>query len=525
MRFWIPLIVMVGCSEDPSTECTNCPVGGESGTSGGHSTEGGGTSGGHTDPGTGGKLQPEGGNGGEAGLHGGAGHDGGFGGESEPTAGRGGSGGETGGDDGGGGAGQGGGSCALTELQFELISPSGFVWFGHRPLGAGPLPRADYGVLHAGSGYKISVGTQSATECSSSSGFSEIHAVPFDVVAGETTELHLMLPCPGRLACVEVVFAVDGSAEECPPLVVTPASGPVGSSLSVALPELPSGERTVSLDPYAIVAAFGVSPSPTELEVKCRAAGTAKLHVDSTEGPCGGFRQEADVVCTPMPNSECCPLGTIQELQSDGCVALGGSPPCYTGCDCLRDGGSISSASDANGCLEWSIKRSRSGGSIACLDENGDVNPDPRKLCGTFAVPEAAPPAPDCSASAISRALDPLDTVCASTAARTCDAAGTWRVTFPNFDTSLIGSRCVENAPPEVELLLTAPGDFKVSANGCDLTYQHSEEWENESECGAFGYTLYLQVDGDQASGSLHSVETGFCSGEARDFATAVRLP
>jgi hypothetical protein len=128
-------------------------------------------------------------------------------------------------------------------------------------------------------------------------------------------------------------------------------------------------------------------------------------------------------------------------------------------------------------------------------------------------------------ASTIASALDPLDTVCASTVARTCDPNGTWQVSFPNFDPAMAGFRCVENAPPEVELSLSYPGDFKVSANGCDLSYEHVEAWRDENECGAFGYTLYLQIDGDQASGSLHSLETGFCSDERRDLATALRLP
>jgi hypothetical protein len=85
------------------------------------------------------------------------------------------------------------------------------------------------------------------------------------------------------------------------------------------------------------------------------------------------------VTCSAPQGTSCCPIDPIGENTSRRCTELGGSPPCFRGCDCLRNGGVYYTEPDAQGCLQWRLRPSRdSEEHLVCLDEAGNPSPDPR---------------------------------------------------------------------------------------------------------------------------------------------------
>ena len=112
-----------------------------------------------------------------------------------------------------------------------------------------------------------------------------------------------------------------------------------------------------------------------------------------------------------------------------------------------------------------------------------------------------------------------------ATSGQSCDATGTWHVWFPDVESCDAGSCTGGDQPPFAHVELTAPTQLEVSGDGCELAYESARAWTNSSECGAYGYRLTLTVDGDEAIGLLHQVETGFCAKELFIGAVARRLP
>ncbi|HKU39410.1 MAG TPA: hypothetical protein VJR89_14730, partial [Polyangiales bacterium] len=72
--------------------------------------------------------------------------------------------------------------------------------------------------------------------------------------------------------------------------------------------------------------------------------------------------------------------------------------------------------------------------------------------------------------------------ICATSPGQSCDSVGTWLITFAR-DAGREGNCSGGPAPPEIDLRLSAPGQLRVSAEGCELSYQHIEPWLNETEC------------------------------------------
>ena len=388
--------------------------------------------------------------------------------------------------------------------------------------------RYGVGQLAPGTGYALSfVLSAEGVQCARPGGLSRDNAEMFDVQAGKISELRVTLPCsgvPGLSASIRV--SVLGSGGHCQALTAEPAMLPVGDSAILQWDRSePSAERTWSVSPMSTVGQLRVGAEGVQF--RCAAAGVATITLQTTRGPCTASPQTVQITCEPLPGQDCCP---IDPLFSDpgvdpaaDCLRLGGSPPCFTGCACLRAGGGGRTVTDAHGCLEWELRKDPSQPWLAlCLDADGNPNPDPRKSCGSYAPLAPGKPTSSCSPTDLLSVLDPTETICASSADRSCDASGSWHVTFASSASTL---KCAGRPlPPQMELDLTVPGSVKVSENGCELSLVYTQGWSNSSECGTYGYSLFLQIDGDSASGRLHTAEGGFCQSDARVQAQAQRV-
>lgn len=413
-------------------------------------------------------------------------------------------------------------------LDYELFSPQGTTGIlGSLSANDDSGLSYDFGQLLPGQGYAISLALHGENaQCSKDNqGLGRERAFVFDVTAGETTVVRAPLLCGGAYGTVEVSITVHSAALSCNSLRLSAPSAVVGEAVAVAWADDTQGtEYTLSVAPMAVVGVLQLQDDGADF--LCRAQGVATISVRTDKGPCTGTFQSVEVQCTPRDGEVCCPIDALpQQRDTDACMQLGGSPPCFTGCGCLRHGGSASTQIDANGCLEWIMKpRADRAVLLLCSDADGNPNPDPRKPCGSYAPLPTNAAAGSCSDSAVRDALDPTDTICTSSADRSCDPTGKWHIELVLDPPSSKPHNCTgKPQPPGIALDLVVPGDLHLSENGCELSTVHIEPWNNGGECGVFGYSLFFQIDGDVGSGSLHTLESGFCGSETRSRAVAVR--
>jgi hypothetical protein len=182
--------------------------------------------------------------------------------------------------------------------------------------------------------------------------------------------------------------AMDAGADEdggssapprvnCEPLVADPASVHVGESIALHFdPAVQPGEYTLAVMPWGSVGTIhgDAAGNPT---FRCDAPGSAVVAFESET--CTAALSSVFVTCWPLEGASCCPIDPIGEDATGRCSQLGGSPPCFLGCDCLRNGGAYYTEPDAQGCLQWRLRPSRdSDEDLVCLDEAGNPSPDPR---------------------------------------------------------------------------------------------------------------------------------------------------
>jgi hypothetical protein len=279
----------------------------------------------------------------------------------------------------------------------------------------------------------------------------------------------------------------------------------------------PSVDRFLEFD-SEVTGMFGTDDEGTTW-YECRSAGTVTLSIRTVNGPCDEIEGEIELTCNPLPGQDCCP---IDELMDSGCMQFGGSPPCYTGCECLSEGGVTSLEYDQNQCLQWQIELNNSGEPVVCYDEEGNVHPDPRGPLGgeNFCAPVRGDmPSGSCAANNVRGALENNEPPPDPNPDRECDPTGTWQIEVP--EDCPLEFTCADVVP---DLEFTAPGDFEVSDNGCELDLVRTGTWSNTSECGAYGYRVHLIVDGDSATGRTYRAESGLCSGHTQSSVTATRI-
>jgi len=164
---------------------------------------------------------------------------------------------------------------------------------------------------------------------------------------------------------------------DCEPLVAEPESVQVGESIALRFdPAVQPGDYTLSVAPWGSVGSIHRDAAGSST-FRCDAPGSAVIAIESDA--CTATLSSVFVTCVPQEGSSCCPIDPIGESATGRCTQFGGSPPCFLGCDCLRNGGVYYSEPDAQGCLQWRLRPSRdSEEDLVCLDEAGDPNPDPR---------------------------------------------------------------------------------------------------------------------------------------------------
>ena len=162
---------------------------------------------------------------------------------------------------------------------------------------------------------------------------------------------------------------------DCTPLRASAKRANVGESIELSWDAaIAPGTFTLAVSPWATVGSLHEVDGRTRF--RCDAAGTATITLDNDVCVDGAFG--VDVQCVASEAAACCPIGALDD-PGERCVDLGGSPPCFRGCDCLREGGVYYTEPDANGCLRWVLRASlQSSEALICLDEAGQPAPDPR---------------------------------------------------------------------------------------------------------------------------------------------------
>jgi len=189
-----------------------------------------------------------------------------------------------------------------------------------------------------------------------------------------------MMPCIANVSEDQDGGTVVPPRFNCEPPRAEPDTALVGESIALrwASGEEPD-EYALSVEPWGSVGSFQGTAESGDAGTRvfrCDAPGTALISIVSDQciAPV-----EVVVTCLAPEGTSCCPIEPIGADALDRCVQLGGSPPCFRGCDCLRNGGTYSAEPDAQGCLQWQLRPSRdSAEHLVCLDEAGNPSPDPR---------------------------------------------------------------------------------------------------------------------------------------------------
>lgn len=280
---------------------------------------------------------------------------------------------------------------------FELFQPDGYAMFGSLAAeNDASGVHADYGELHVGSGYAIALTLQAADftfSCSTggAGGLGADTAISFSIEAGMTTAVRASLPCTNGTT-VQVRVDLHGATRACVPFAATPPELTVRDSAALSWDTSGTGaEYEFAVTPSQTVGSLHLESTPPRFE--CQASGIATLTLHTSKGPCGGLPQAVNVTCKAREGETCCPIDPLDPV---GCMAFGGSPPCYTGCQCLRNGGQAATRVDANGCLERSLTVLLGGPQhVLCLDSQGAPHPDPRLPPGSYDPAALQSPAPN----------------------------------------------------------------------------------------------------------------------------------
>jgi hypothetical protein len=220
-------------------------------------------------------------------------------------------------------------------------------------------------------------------------GSSEQIVTPFSVEAGETKSISTMLKCDGAYRDdIRVTIIVHGVAESCNAPTAFPQQAEVGESIVLSWDTRYAKDIEVEADPH-IAGSWETNPAAEKQNFKCLAAGPVTISFSVLKGPCTGFYTTIDITCIACEGQNCCPIDDY-DIVDNGCADLGGSPPCYRGCQCMRNGGSMKTQLDSNDCLRWILTTSEQKVDagrletiekpIVCLDDQGNPNPDPRPL-------------------------------------------------------------------------------------------------------------------------------------------------
>lgn len=184
--------------------------------------------------------------------------------------------------------------------------------------------------------------------------------------------------------CSDTCLAPDGDEDAgpappvpgaCAPLRAEPTSAQVGEQVSLRFdPAVTPGTYSLSVRPWGTVGSLHTVDDGSKT-FRCDAPGVADitLTADGCDQP-----SAVRVTCRPQPGSACCSIDPLDDGAAR-CAQLGGSPPCFVGCDCLRNGGVYYTETDPQGCLQWQLRPTRdSAEHLVCLDEAGNESPDPR---------------------------------------------------------------------------------------------------------------------------------------------------